>query len=146
MIVYIETSALVKCYLDEPESAAVNEFMENAELRVTSALTQLELAAAIEFAKRIRRISSPIYREKTAAMNADIRAERLSFLDVSPSVLKRAIPFIRVHQLKSPDAIQLATALESNRGYQGDLHFLCADHILLEAARREGLRCKDVSK
>lgn len=145
MIVYIETSALVKCYLDEPESGLVNDFMEDAELRITSALTQLELIAAIEFAKRIRRITSPVYRTKTAAMNADIRVERVSFLDVSPPILKRAIPLIRVHRLKSPDAIQLATALEINKKINAELYFLCADRALLDAARSEGLRCKNVS-
>lgn len=145
MIIYVETSALVKCYLDEPESGIVNELMEDAELRITSALTQLELIAAIEFAKRIRRINSPAYRTKTAALNADIRVERVSFLDVSPSVLKRGISLIRVHRLKSPDAIQLATALEGNRRYEGEISFLCADRALLVAARAEGLRCKDVS-
>lgn len=146
MIIYIETSALVKCYLDEPESGIVNEFMEDAELRVTSALTQLELIAAIEFAKRIRRINSPVYRAKTAAMNADIGVGRVSFVDISPSILKRAIPLIRVHRLRSPDAIQLATAVESARRFSKELFFLCADHALLVAARAEGLRCKDVSK
>lgn len=145
MIIYFETSILVKCYLDESESVYVNEILEDAEFRITSALTQLELVSAIEFAKRIRRINSPIYREKTAALNADITAERVTFLNITPSILKRAIPLIRVHRLRSPDAIQLATAIDAHKEYQGDMHFLCADRALLDAARSEGLRCKNVS-
>lgn len=146
MIIYFETSVLVKCYLDEPESGYVNEIMEGAEFRITSALTQLELVSAIEFAKHIRRINSPVYREKSAALNADVGAERVVFLSITPSILKRAIPLIRVHRLKSPDAIQLATALNAQKEYQGDIQFLCADRALLGAARREGLRCKDASR
>lgn len=146
MIIYIETSALVKCYLDEPESDQVNAYLEDAEVRLSSGLTQLELVAAIELAKRIRRINSPEYRVKMAAINADIAAEKVSFLSVSAMILKRAIPLIRVHQLRAPDAIQLSTAIESNKLYKDELHFLCADHALLGAARSEGLRCKDVSR
>lgn len=145
MIVYVETSALVKCYLDEYGSDQVDTYLEDAEVRLSSGLTQLELIAAIELAKRIRRINSPEYRTKMAAINADITAERISFLSVSSIILKRAIPLIRVHRLRAPDAIQLSTAIESNKGYSGELHFLCADRALLGAARSEGLRCKNVS-
>lgn len=145
MIVYADTSVLVKCYLEEPGSARVREYLESAQLRMTSALTQLELVAAVEFAKRIRRINSPDYRTQIAAMQTDINTGALSLLDMHPSILKRAIALIRLHQLKSPDAIQLATALDANKRYRDALSFLCADRTLLAAARKEGLRCRDVS-
>jgi predicted nucleic acid-binding protein len=145
MILYSDTSALAKCYLEESGSDTVRRFLEEAELRLTSAMTQLELVATIELAKRIRRINSPSYRSQVAALNKDFNSGTLSFMEISSEILKRAIPFIRVHRLKAPDAIQLATAIEGSKSYQGELHFLCADHALLDAARREGLRCKDVS-
>lgn len=146
MIVYVETSALVKCYLNESGSEQVESYLQDAEVRLSSGLTHLELVAAIELAKRIRRINSAEYRTKMAAINADITSGRISFLGVSASVLRRAIPLIRVHRLRAPDAIQLSTTIETGKLYEGELHFLCADHALLDAARSEGLQCKDVSR
>lgn len=145
MIFYGDTSALAKRYLDETGSDIVGDYLDEAELRYTSALTQLELVATIESAKRIRRINSPNYRMISAKLETDIHQGLLTLMDVSPGILKRAIPLIRIRCLRAPDAIQLATALELGKQINGDLHFLCADHALLDAARSEGLSCKDVS-
>lgn len=146
MILYLDTSALTKRYLDEPGSQFARDLIESAELRVTTVLTQLEIVAAIEFAKRIRRINSPVCRAHAAAVDKDVRDGTISLLEISQEVILRAIPLARVHRLKSPDAIQLATALAGRRHYGRDFQFLCADRTLLQAARAEGLRCKDVSK
>lgn len=146
MIFYADTSALAKRYLEEPGSDVVHDYVEQAEFRYTSALTHLELVATVELSKRIRRINSPQYRLVIAKLGADIQQGLFTLMDVSPEILKRAIPFIRIHHLRSPDAIQLSTAVEISRRMSGELHFLCADHALLKAARAEGLRCKDVSK
>lgn len=145
MILYADTSVLVKCYLEEPGSTRVREYLESAQLRVTSALTQLELVAAIECAKRMRRINSPNYRTQIAAIQADVGTGTLSLLDIYPPILKRALSLIRLHKLRSPDAIQLATALDANKRSRGAFYFLCADRPLLTAASKEGLRCRDVS-
>lgn len=146
MILYGDTSALAKLYLDEAGSGYVKNILEEVPCVFTSVLTHLELVCAIEIAKRIRRITSPIYRTQAAVLDSDILRGMLTLLDVNSKILKRALPLIRVRRLRSPDAIHLATALELNKRVSGDLHFLCADHALLDAARMEGLRCKDVSK
>lgn len=143
---YADTSALMKRYLDEPGSNVVRKYLDEAEFRYTSALTRLELVSAVEFSKRIRRINSPSYRVISAKLEADVHQGLLTLMDISPDILKRAIPIVRVRQLRSPDAIQLATALEVSRKVDGEFYFLCADHALLVAARSEGLRCKDVSR
>ncbi len=145
MILFMDTSALAKRYLDEPGSRLVREHLDTAEYRYASAFTELELIATIEIAKRLRRINSPEYRTITARITADCHEGLLSLVDINDDILQRGIPLIRVRHLKAPDALQLATALELNRRLNDTLHFLCADHALLAAARREGLRCRDVS-
>lgn len=146
MAIYCDTSALAKRYLNEVGSAHVNELLEEGQYIVTSAMTQLELISAVEIARRIRRISSPDYRTAFGNMEKDVRKGTLSLIDISPEMLKRAAPLIRIHRLRAPDAVQLATAIEMQRHLSLDITFLCADHALLVAARAEGLRCKDVSK
>lgn len=146
MIIYSDTSALFKRYLDEEGSAIVRDCLDEALFRYTSAFTQLELISAIEWAKRTRRTNSPSYRSMIAQLSADIRCGLFTQIDVSHPILAQSIPLIRVRKLKPPDALQLATAIEVNKRVRGELHFLCADHALLEAARSEGLRCKDASR
>lgn len=146
MIYYMDTSALMKMYLEEAGSDAVRGLISEVQFRITSALTQLEVVSAIELAKRMRRINSPGYRTHLASLNADIKSGAISLIEITASILKKAISLIQMHRLRPPDAIQLATALESRIGYEGEIHFLCADRALLDAARREGLRCKDVSR
>ena len=145
MIIYSDTSALAKRYLEEPGSHVVREYLDDAEYRYTSAFTELELIAAIEFSKRLRRINSPEYRTITVRLTADFHQGLLSLIDINDKILQRAISMIRVRGLKAPDAIQLATALALNKRLAHSLHFLCADQPLLTAARKEGLRCRDVS-
>ena len=50
------------------------------------------------------------------------------------------------HRRNAQDAIQLACALDAQERLGDSMQFLCADHGLLEAARLEGLKCKDVSR
>lgn len=145
MIIYGDTSALAKLYIEEEGSAYVQDVLLSAERLLTSSLTRLELVSAIEGAKRIRRINSPTYRVQFSTLESDIRKGTLSFVEIGASVLNRAVSLIRIRRLRPPDAIQLATALEVNRRLGRELFFLCADRALLAAARSEGLRCKDVS-
>lgn len=145
MAIYCDTSALAKRYLHEAGSAQVHLLLEAGEDIFTSAMTHLELISAIEIAKRARRITSPDYRTAFANLENDVRKETLTLLDVSPAILQRATPLIRVRRLRAPDAIQLATALELRKRLPLDPPFLCADRHLLTAASKEGLRCRDVS-
>lgn len=145
MICFADTSALMKRYCVEPGSEQLREYLLHAEYCYASAFSQLELVAAIEFAKRQRRINSPEYRGITAKLEADIRRGLYSLIDVNADILQRAMPIIRVRRLRAPDAIQLSTALEIQKRVDSELQFLCADHHLLTAARAEGLRCRDVS-
>lgn len=52
MIVYVDTSALVKCYVVEPGSGDVRELIAAARLVGTAVITRVEMAAAL--AKAVR--------------------------------------------------------------------------------------------
>lgn len=145
MIIYADTSALAKQYIEEPGSQVVRQHVDGAEYRYTSAFSELELVATIEFSKRVRRIHSPEYRAIVSRIENDMHQGLFSLTDISLDILQRAIPIIRIRRLKAPDAIQLATALEISKRIGNELEFLCADRPLLAAAHREGLRCRDVS-
>lgn len=146
MILYTDSSALVKKYSEEAGSREVDRLFKTASYVVTSALTDLEMVSFLERAKRETRINSATYREISANIDKDLRGAFISLIDITPPMLKLAKRLIRQRRLRVQDSIQLATALEANKDLFQALCFLCADQALLEAARLEGLRCFDVSK
>lgn len=146
IICYGDTSALAKRYLDEEGSQHAREVFGEAEYVTTSILTQLELVATIERAKQLARINSPEYRFVTSVMEREMREGTITLLDMNAIIFRHAIRLIRQRRLKSPDAIQLASAVETNKHFHDAVLFVCADHTLLASARLEGLHCRDVSK
>ncbi|MBI4365870.1 MAG: type II toxin-antitoxin system VapC family toxin [Deltaproteobacteria bacterium] len=147
MLCYMDTSAIAKKYLEESGALQVEEYFAQSEGVFTTALTRLELASLIERAKRSARINSPMYHRIVAAVEADYRLQIITLLAINEGILALARRLIIQRRLRVQDAIQLATAIVTNRSlHGGEVQFVCADHALLGAARLEGLRCRDVSK
>lgn len=145
MIVYADTSGLAKKYIQEAGSSQVIQFLSKAEYLMTSALTELELAATFEFAKRLHRLDFPSYRKVIQALEKDLREQSITLVDIDSEVLHLAKKLIKIRRLRSPDAIQLATAIVIKKDLDS-LQFLVADQVLIEAARLEGLKCLDVGE
>lgn len=141
MICYFDSSALVKRYVKEEGSEKVQEIMTQTVYLETSALTELELTHFLERAKRERRIDSPAYRKLASNLERDIRGGVLSLANLNKESWKEAKRLIQQRRLRVADSIQLASALATNIRFQGQIHFVCADQILLQAAKLERLRC-----
>lgn len=144
MILYVDTSALVKRYLEEEGSRYLRSLFDDCDVLVTSLLTKLEFISTVERAKRAARINSPTYRTITATFEKDTRVGAISFIQIATHIIDVAARITRARRLKPPDAIQLASALEAQPLRHSSYHFLCTDQALNEAARLEGLRCIDV--
>lgn len=144
MILYADTSALMKRYLEEEDSRYVRSLFADCEVLVTSLLTKLEFISTVERAKRAARINSPTYRTITATFEKDTRVGAIGFIQISASIIDVAARITRTRRLRPPDAIQLASALEAQPSHHSSYRFLCTDQALNEAARLEGLRCVDV--
>jgi len=141
MIYFSDTSAFFKKYLVEEGSEAIFKIWEEAKYIFISMLTELELISSIEIAKRIHRIQSPEYRQAMLNMERDISRMNLTKVKIDEAVIQKARRYIQLHCLRAPDAIQLASAVITNQKLGGSLKFLCADQILLDAARLERLPC-----
>ena len=146
MIAYIDTSALLKNYIEENGSQLLRTLFLEIEHMESSILTELELTASIERSKSIRRIDSPRYREIIHHIEKDIRKLPISFIQVEPEDWKVAKRLIKQRRLRVGDAIQLACALSARKRLGDSMQFLCADHSLLEVARLEGLKVRDISR
>ncbi len=120
MKTYLDTSALVKLIVDEPESAALRRYLADilTDTLFTAALTRTELVRAA------RRINTAAVTEARRALSG------IATVTVTPTILDAAAN-LDPPLLRSLDAIHLATALRAG----GDLRAVVTyDTRMAEAA------------
>lgn len=140
MILFLDTSALVKLYIAEPGSERMREAAVRGEPVAVSVLAFAEIHAT--FARR---------RREELVTDAEIEQLRLSFADdwqelrqvpVGAAVLKLVPSLCNHHPLRGADAVHLASALLLHQ--EGlEILFACSDRHLLAAAAAEGLATFD---
>ena len=125
-LVYLDSSALVKLVLPEPESRALLEYIATRPDRVTSAIATVEVVRAA-----CRASDDPAVEQRAREVVAGVNLLTLhdELLDEAAKVFPR--------RLRALDALHLATALRLG----GDLEAMVAyDAALAEAARNAGIR------
>ncbi len=143
MVIYCDTSALAKKYLEEIGRQRVDVLLKQTEYLLTSVLTKLELVSMLERAKREGCLDSPSYRQASVHVERDMTHGEISFLMIDEDTINLSKRLIRQRKLRVQDSIQLATALQASRSTGEDYCFMSSDHALLDAARLEGLKCVD---
>jgi uncharacterized protein len=122
-VVYLDSSAIVKLVIREPETAALLAFLEPRQIRVTSALARVEVVRAV------RRHGRP------AATRARELLDGLSLLALDDALLDNAAA-IDANELRSLDAIHIASAQQ----LRAELDALVSyDERMLAAARALGV-------
>jgi predicted nucleic acid-binding protein len=138
MTLYLDTSALVKLYVEEPGSFQMRQLLEAAARVGTSRITYVEARAALARRHREHLLATGPYR--TVLNSLEQEWQTYVLLDVTWPILRDAGTLAERHALKAYDALHLATALAFRRG--GALQLVAADHQLLLAAGKEGLRTR----
>jgi predicted nucleic acid-binding protein len=135
LILYLDTSSLVKFYLEEAYTDSVRVWVHSADLLATSRLTLPETAAALARRERTGTISAG-QRGRTMA---DLERDWGEFVAVELDEWRAASLAVR-RRLRGHDAIQLAAALTVDElaGPEA-LVFSSFDAELNAAARDEGL-------
>ena len=141
---YLDTSALVKRYVDEVGSSwlrALTSPGQNALLFI-SRMTIVEVVSA--FARRLR--DGSLTREEFAAAKDAFRGDCLDVYQVMPptlTIVNLACALLERHPLRAYDATHLATALGAQQFLSSQSHlsltFLSADDRLNQAAVAEGM-------
>ena len=137
MIVFFDTSAMVKRYIAEPDSGAVIELWNNASLIAASQLLYAEMIAT--FARKLR--EEPKNADKITHLQQAFRGDfqTLTRIAVDDDVHRRVDDILGRHPLRGADAVHLASATLVNDVLQEQVTFACADAKLVAAARAEGL-------
>ena len=133
--VYLDTSAIVKLVLDEPQSVLTHGVFTSAHFKATATISRVETRSAIARALRSARP-----RERGAALSklAGI-IDGLVFVAVDDQVIELAGRLAERHFLRGYDAVQLAAAMSVSIDDPAVL--LTWDRQLTKAGLAEGLRC-----
>lgn len=140
MIVYCDTSALIKRYVEEDGTAQVDSLWENADAVSTSVVAFAETMAALNRKFREGILSKNEFKETAREFKEDY--EKLILVPMNKELNNVIEGLLRKHTLRGFDAIHLSSALVFAEASAG-LVFACFDSALNVAAAREGLRLAD---
>lgn len=136
MILYLDTSALVKLYVEERGTDVAASAVEKATRVATCRVTYVEARATFARARREGIVTAPALREIVDRLDADWA--RYDIVEVTEPLVRRAGALAERRAPRGFDSIQLASALETLRGVRGA--FLYWDERLARAAKAERLR------
>ena len=138
--VYLDTSALIKLYVEEEGDERVVEAAEGAAdgRIVILVLTPLEARSAIRRREREGDIAAADVDRVLRQIEDDCSTLFLT-QPLSSPVMEEAARLIDRHPLRAYDALQLAGCLVVGENMPEPVTFVCADARLCEAAANEGL-------
>jgi predicted nucleic acid-binding protein len=137
MIVCLDSSNVVKLYVEEEGSSDVEHTVHTADRVASSRIAYAEVRAALAAAWRAGRLADEPYRDLVKAFERDWRR----YVKVSPSeaIIRLAGNLAEKHGLRGYDAVHLACALSLKSLTPEDVSFSSRDQDLTEAASAEGL-------
>lgn len=137
MIIYLDSSALVKRYVVETGSDQVEEWISNAQILSTGLITRAEISAAISRLCRMNFVDQ-VTKDRTLEI---FRLEWESFvrLPVSETTVDRADRLACLYDLRGYDAVHLASACIWRETLARDVFLATFDRKLWRSAHAEGL-------
>jgi uncharacterized protein len=131
VIVYFDTSALVKRYVAEADSEAVT-------MLATSQILYGEVAASFARKRREQPANAAVLDQAQQTFRKDWAG--LYRIAVDDEINRRIDDILSLHPLRGADAIHLASALFLRDMVQAEVTFACSDSSLRAAAQAENLR------
>ena len=137
MILYLDTSALVKRYIREAGTDEVIALLENAGSVGSASLTKVEMAAAFEKTVRQRWVKRKIAKQAWQ----DFLDHWYSFtrLNTSSGIIDHASSLAWDYSLRGYDAMHLACALLWKETLETQIAMATFDRNLWQASKKAGL-------
>lgn len=134
MILYLDTSSLVKLYVDEPGTPEVHALVRDADVVATSVLAYPEARATFARRRRERLATAAEHRAVVDQFDADWRT--LVAITFSDALAIEAGRLADRHGIRGGDAIHLASFVVLVAGAEDDrVVFSSGDERLSRAAR-----------
>ena len=145
---FLDSSALIKRYVVEPGTPWIRSLTirGSGNTIIIAQITQIEIVSGAS--RRAREGTLPTRTVRAVRLLIDRHAQReYVVIGLTPQVVRRAEDLLPMYPLRAYDAVQLASALESNTRLVAaglsPLLFVSADVRLLTAAATEGLMTED---
>ena len=134
MIIYFDTSSLVKLYVEETQAIKVREWVEEAELIATCRIAYPETISALDRRFRSGDFLKQDYELLISGFSKDwLNVVVLDFDEIEAGRL------VRKYGLRGFDAVHLSSAKMMRRDENPELFFSSFDEKLNKAAMAEGL-------
>ncbi|HET8655162.1 MAG TPA: type II toxin-antitoxin system VapC family toxin [Longimicrobiaceae bacterium] len=152
MIYHLDTSALVKAYVDEDRSQEVRALLRQAEPGTSSdrlfvsRLAYPETMSAFTRLRNEGKLSAPEAEMRFRALDSDFTGPTPAYeiLDPTAVVVNEGAALVRRNGLRGFDAVHLASAVLLSQAAGGACLVVAADRQLLKAAEAEGLGVLDL--
>jgi len=138
MIVYLDTSSLVKWYVEEDGSSDIDALVRSSDVASTSLVAYAEARAA--FARRFRERAFTAKEHNCIKEFFDKDWSNYLILSVTADIIRLAGDLAEKHALRGFDSIHLASALTLRRELSSPVLFSCFDANLQKASEHEELR------
>ncbi|GAN31745.1 MAG: PIN domain-containing protein [Candidatus Brocadia sp. AMX2] len=137
MIVYIDTSDLVKLYVEETGSERIKDIIQNATVISTSIVAYAEARSAFARKQKEDGFSITMLQKIVADFNRDW--ESYFVIEVTDGLIRLAGDIAEKHLLRGFDSIHLASAANLKNKIRSDVCFSSNDLKLNRAAKKEGI-------
>ena len=137
MIIYLDTSDLVKLYAEEIGSERIRDIVRNATVISTSKIAYAEARAA--FARKQKDDGFPIRALQKMVEDFNRDWEDYFVIEITDGIIKFAGDIAQKHLLRGFDSIHLASAINLKNKIRTDVYFSSNDTKLNHAAEKEGI-------
>jgi predicted nucleic acid-binding protein len=136
-----DSSALVPLLVAEETSEALQALFQDDQEVAAWWGTEVECASAVARLERMGQLTP----EETSEVFQQLQAlaQVWHLIDPVETVRVSAKRFLRVHDIRAADALQLAAAFLAAEGRPASLEVFCLDDRLVTAFRREGFKVID---
>ncbi len=137
MTLYLDTSSLVKLYVDEPGSDTVRALVDSAAIVATSTIAYAEARAALARRRRERALRQAAF--ASAGKTFEAEWPKYFRIEVTAGLCRQAGEFAERYRLRAYDSVHLAAFAELAReaGVRA-VRFSSFDAALVRAARSLG--------
>lgn len=111
MVVFIDTSSLIKRYVEETGSSEIDRYFTEDTIVYISPLTPVEMNSALKRKLREGSICDETYRAAIGSWHEDVHS--YSIVMFSDEIVSKAIDIVNSHDVKTLDAFQISAAVLS---------------------------------
>lgn len=137
LIVYLDTSALLKRYINETGTAQVRQLIEKADQVATGVIARVETASALARLVASHSITAKEGEKVWHEFSEDW--EDITRLRITPQGIERAASLARQYSLRAYDAVHLAGAILWQEGLDMAVTLATFDRPLWLAGANAGL-------